>query len=450
MTLTATWASIAISSLIGGSAFEGISVSVDTSTVPSATNYAYQWFGGSETATLTLISGATSASYTPKASDRSYASQMYLAVRVVARISGVDYTFTSAAVPVYTYPNATGGSVTAPSPSPRGTYTSGKYKVGQSVIGHAWSVMGTPWPTLTYQWWICDNSPATANPQAAAALATPTCAKATTEGNSGVATRGGYVASSPTSIQSTNRFDLGGYGFSFEVPSSAAGKFLTFTATLSNPATVAQGAEFTFTQSRTMNSGIIQTTPGITGNPASTPNISGNPQVGKRLTAQALTATTANSNPTGKISYQWQRCTSSRSGCTNIGGATSSIYTPVGDDQNKYLQVVATSTNNAGDTTTAISATPWHINYVIPSGMQVALDTTSATVGETLTAVITTPPTGFPESYNYTYQWQRCTSTVAGCTTYSNIAGATFNKYRTVSGDKSRYIRLSVTATNSA
>jgi hypothetical protein len=427
------------------SAFEGGQLSIDVTNLPSG-SYTYKWFRGSETATITsgsLLS--TSATYTPSASDRSLTTQMYIAVQVVAAIDGNNYTFTSTAVPVYTYPNATGGSVTAPTPAARGTYTSGRYKVGQTVIGHAWSVMGTPLPTLNYQWWICNTSGLTSNPQAAAALATPTCEMATGAGNSGVATRGGY-ASSPTSIQSTNPNDLGNYGFSFVVPEVAAGKFLTFTATLSNAATVAQSnTSFTFTQSRTMNSGIIQTTPVITG----TPNITGINSVGKRLISSTVSAITNNGNASGKISYQWQRCEAAASGCSNIPGATRTTYTPINDDLAKYLRVVATATNSATtpDSTTATSASVV-INpaYSVPSGMSVSLDSPSSTKGATLSAIIT-GTTGYPASYTYTYQWQRCTSAVSTC---SNIGSANSPTYVTTGSDSTKHIRLAIRATNSA
>jgi hypothetical protein len=180
---------------------------------------------------------------------------------------------------------------------------------------------------------------------------------ATGAGNSGVATRGGYVASNPTSIQSTNPNDLGGYGFTYVVTSQAAGKFLTFTATLSNAATTAQGTVFTFTQSRTMNSGIIQTTPGFNG----TLSISGTLRAGSTLTASGVIATTNNLNATGKISYQWQRCTTAEAAsCSNIFGATRTTYKTVrAVDLGKYLRVVATVRNNAAtpDSTTTTSVT---------------------------------------------------------------------------------------------
>jgi hypothetical protein len=168
---------------------------------------------------------------------------------------------------------------------------------------------------------------------------------ATGDGNSGSATRAG----------GTNAYDLGNYGFSYVVTSEAAGKFLTFTATLANAATTAQGSAFTFTQSRTMNSGIIQSTPGISG----TPTITGVLKVNRTLTAATVTATTVNSNATGKISYQWQRCTTTApETCSPILGATRTTYKTTIADLNKYLRVVATARNNATipDSTTVTGA----------------------------------------------------------------------------------------------
>jgi hypothetical protein len=278
--------------------------------------------------------------------------------------------------------------------------------------------MGTPWPTLTYQWWICNTSAATANPQASGCTMAPgeklndiaagfqgtalncegrltasvtfsssgsysDCSLVTHSGTIYIAIRPSYAAvnangpdgyywsifnnlsrgiatriggSSGTNIG--NPFALDGYGFTYVVPTEAAGKFLTFTATLANEATTAQGSPFTFTQRRTMSSGIIQSAPGISG----TPTISGLLKVNRTLTAATVTATTVNFNATGKISYQWQRCTSVGVSCTtytNIPSATSRYYRTSSSDLNRYLRVVATARNNATtpDTTTASSTT---------------------------------------------------------------------------------------------
>jgi len=104
-----------------------------------------------------------------------------------------------------------------------------------------------------------------------------------------------------------------------------------------------------------MNSGVIQSTPGINNTPDI---ISGILRVNKRLTAATVSATTINSIATGKISYKWQRCDTSSGGCVDIPKATRTTYTTVSDDRNKYLRVVATARNNASvpDVTTAVSA----------------------------------------------------------------------------------------------
>ena len=240
--------------IITTSAFEGRELSVVPTNLPTG-SYTYQWFGGNDTSTSTALTSASEllTSYTPQASDRSYATQKYLSVRVVATISGRSYTFNSPAVPVYTYPNATGASVTSSSGA-AGTRTPGKYKVGDTVIGHPWQVMGTPWPTLTYQWYLCDTSAAAANVVSSLAATPRTCAQATGAGNSGTATRAAVADSN----------NLGGHRFKYVVTSEAAGKFLTFTATLTNEATDAQGTAFTITQSRIQHSGVIQTTQTIT------------------------------------------------------------------------------------------------------------------------------------------------------------------------------------------
>jgi hypothetical protein len=104
---------------ISGNVFEANTVTAITSNLPTG-DYAYQWFGGSDTNTLTAINSATAITYIPAPSDRSNANQMYLSLRVIATIGGATYTFTSPASPVYTYPHSGGGSVTAAAPAARG------------------------------------------------------------------------------------------------------------------------------------------------------------------------------------------------------------------------------------------------------------------------------------------------------------------------------------------
>jgi hypothetical protein len=287
--------------------------------------------------------------------------------------------------------------------------------------------MGTPWPTLHYQWYVCNSPSGTSAPTAHASG----CSTATGSGNNGTSTRAGTPA--------TN--DLGNFDFSYVVTSGEAGMFLTFTATLTNAATEAISTPYAFSQSRIQHSGAINTAPGISG----PPNITGIPSVGKKLTAATVTYT---GTTAGKITYQWQRCTGAASGCSDIANAKSTTYTPINDDLAKYLQVVATATNGAGSTVTSTSESSVLINpaYAIPSGASVSLDSPSSTKGATLSAIIT-GTTGYPASYTYSYQWQRCTGLANGC---SNITDANSSTYATTGSDSTRYIRLGIRATNSA
>ena len=355
-----------------GTSWEGQTLTRDSA---SATGYpsptiTYAWQTTSDGTTWTTVgSGET---YKVKAADRSYAAQMQIRLTATAASGSQSDSKSSDARNTYTYPNATGGSVTADT---SGTYTSGKYKVGQTVYGHPWSVMGTPWPTLTYQWWICDTSVATATPVAS-----------------------GCTASTPgTSTRST------GYDFSYVVPSIAAGKFLTFTATLTNAATTAQGSAFTFTQSRTMNSGVINTIPTID----TTPEITGTFSVGKKLTAQTVSVNSINTYPTGKITYQWVSSSDVAGPYAPITNARSTTYTPVGTDLNKYLKVIATATNNAGDTATATSTSA----VLVTPGTQATLtiSNTSLTISKTLNfTVIATGGSG-DGARNYSVTGTGCT-----------------------------------------
>jgi hypothetical protein len=404
---------------------------------PAVTGYptpaiTYKWQTSSNVGVTWSDTAGTALTYRVTAADRSNSTQMQIRILATATSGSQSVSTGSTALNTYTYPNATGGSVTKPAPAARGTYTSGKYDVGQTVIGHPWQVMGTPYPTLDFQWYVCDSPAAAANIVVAlAALPIPTCVVASGDGNSGTATKAG----------GTDTFDVGNYGFSYVVPAEAAGNFLTFTATLTNQATVDSANPFTFTQSRTMNSGRINSAPGTTG----TPDITGIKSVGKKLTAATVSYS---GTPTGRITYQWMSSDTESGTYSPITNATFTTYTPVIGDLGKYLKVIATATSLSGSTSTATSVTPYLINpaYAIPSGALVSLTSPSSTKGATLSASITPPTSGYPAAFTYTYQWQRCTTATGSC---SNIGSATSATYVTTGSDSTKYIRLAIRATNS-
>tara|TARA_R110002050_G_scaffold267604_1_gene409323 strand:- start:2985 stop:4643 length:1659 start_codon:yes stop_codon:yes gene_type:complete len=86
---------------------------------------------------------------------------------------------------------------------------------------------------------------------------------------------------------------------------------------------------------------IAGTAPSISG----VPTLSGTAKVDSTLTA---TAASVSGVPTPTTSFQWQRSDNGTSGWANISGATSSTYTAVSVDENKYLRAVQTSTNAVG------------------------------------------------------------------------------------------------------
>lgn len=160
-------------------------------------------------------------------------------------------------------------------------------------------------------------------------------------------------------------------------------------------------------------------------------SIVGTPQVGVELTAGALTPADATA------SYQWQRSSTKSGTYSNITGAASKRYTPVPSDEGKYLKVVATGTGDFTGKITSIATAA-----VLPSETITAIGAISGTpkVGTVLTAGVLTP-----SDANATYQW-KISSTASG--TYSNISGATNNKYTPVAGDVGKYIKVTATGSD--
>lgn len=177
--------------------------------------------------------------------------------------------------------------------------------------------------------------------------------------------------------------------------------------------------------------------------PANTakPGISGTAREGETLTAANGTWT---SPQPISYSYQWIRCSSTVSNCSNISGATSNTYTLVSADVSQRIIVSVRASNSAGASSAQSDATP----VVVSRGTapaSTARPTISGTpkVGETLTAANGTW-TG-TQPITYSYQWQRCDRNGGGC---ANIAGATGQSYRLTDAGVGRTLRVVVTARN--
>jgi hypothetical protein len=142
---------------------------------------------------------------------------------------------------------------------------------------------------------------------------------------------------------------------------------------------------------------------------------------------------------------QWQRCDVAGGSCTTVG--TGAKYTIQAADGGYTLRVVVTVKNSLGSTTTASALTlPVGVAALPAPPANTAPPTISGTPqdGQTLSATTGTW-SGSPSSYGY--QWQRCDSSGAAC---SSVAGATTATYALTSADVGATMRVVVTATNVA
>jgi parallel beta-helix repeat protein len=86
--------------------------------------------------------------------------------------------------------------------------------------------------------------------------------------------------------------------------------------------------------------------PTPTATPITAVSIDGNPVIG-------ITLTTTVTPSRARVTYQWQRAGEENGTYTDIPGATSSTYTLIADDLDKYIQVVVTGTGNYTGTITS-------------------------------------------------------------------------------------------------
>jgi hypothetical protein len=146
--------------------------------------------------------------------------------------------------------------------------------------------------------------------------------------------------------------------------------------------------------------------------------------------------------PTLSYSYQWRRCDSAGSNCTDIPGATTVTYDlrPADVGATVRFGVVAI---NAGGSTTATSSSSAVVNPDPPTNTTAPAITGTLRDTQNLTATAGTW-TGTP-TISYAYRWRRCDSGGAGC---SDIPGATVPTYGLKPADVGSTLRVVVTATN--
>jgi hypothetical protein len=169
---------------------------------------------------------------------------------------------------------------------------------------------------------------------------------------------------------------------------------------------------------------------------------------GNAVVGDTLSATTGSWNGTAPISfsYRWSDCTSNGATCFTIDGATAATYTAQQTDVGYTIESTVTASNGGGSAAvttlpTAVvvpAVTPQVVTapYVGPLGepaVGITYDTSAGTW------------TGTP-TISYAYQWYDCNATGTKCTP---ISGATGTSYVLAGSDLGRYLRATVTASNS-
>ncbi len=171
------------------------------------------------------------------------------------------------------------------------------------------------------------------------------------------------------------------------------------------------------------------------------PAISGTTTQGQTLTA--ADGTWSNS-PTG-YTYQWRRCDSTGSSCTDIADATGSTYLSVYEDAGGTIRVVVTASNSYGSANATSSPTavvtglpPSNIGPIPP-----AISGTAAQ-GNQLTAA---PGLWRNSPTSFTYQWLRCSNTSLSSCVDIGTASPDYT-YMLAADDVGYRIRVEVTASN--
>src|SRR5205823_3160660 len=165
---------------------------------------------------------------------------------------------------------------------------------------------------------------------------------------------------------------------------------------------------------------------------------------GKAVQGQALTATPGAWTPSAaSVSYAWQRCNANGRICTAIAGAAAATYVPVAADVGHALAALVTATVS-GKTQAALSvasdavAAPPVLAVTAPPAVTGTLKVGQQLNGTSGVWTGTAPIT-------YVFQWHRCDTTGAHC---SSVHGATKQTYRLSKADAGETLGLTVTATD--
>ncbi|WP_281173349.1 DUF4347 domain-containing protein [Azospirillum halopraeferens] len=341
---------------ISGTATVGNALSATTGTWTDPDgdplSFTYQWYRAADSngTDESMISGATSTSYTLTTAD----AHKYLRVRVTANDgNGPTQTASSARTQVINSP-----PVNTAVPGVSGTATVGNALVATTGT---WSDADNDSRTFTYQWYRADDSAGT----------------------------GDTIIAGATSV-------------SYTLTTSDAHKFMRVEVTANDN----KGGVVAATSTRTAVANSLPVN-------SVAPSVSGTATVGNALTASNGTWNDADGDGR-TFTYQWYRANDTAgTGTAQISNATSSSYTLTTADAHKFLRVVVTANDGNGGTQTAASSLVQVTNSV-PTNSAAPTITGTATVGNTLSATSGTWSDADGDTLTYTYQWYRADNTAGG------------------------------------
>ena len=170
------------------------------------------------------------------------------------------------------------------------------------------------------------------------------------------------------------------------------------------------------------------------------PSVTGIARTGETL---STSTGTWSGSPTA-YAYQWKRSLTSNGSYSDIPTATSSTYLVPESDVGYYIKAAVVASNVAGSSSDVLSSQTSVVVDIAPTNTAIPVITGTARIGATLTAS-NGSWTGSPTSYSY--QWKRATTSGG---TYSNIGLATSRTYELTDTDIGKYIKVAVSAINSA
>lgn len=378
---------------------------------PSPT-FTYQWYSctsavaaaATKNAACVAIAGATLTTYTPSADQVN----KFIVVQVKASNSSNSdapvSSYSAATTKVLAGPTLT----TAPTLSYAATATTGQPIVGSVITAKTGTWAGSPAPTKTVQWYLCD-----APVNAGSLVVQPGCDALA-----------GVTAQSVTALLAWQD------------------KYLTFAEIANNLV----GSKFAFAGVNLT----VQTKPLF----SAIPTLSGTARTGQTLTANPR-ASSVGGEATAK--YQWLECSAVQAagellptGCKAIAGETDQTIVIGTGLEERYLAVRVTLENAAG-ATTQYSATSEIVqgdvaNLTAPKPLS---SNGHIRVGTSVSAGTTTW-SGYPKP-TLTNAWYRCEAPVLakspslpnGC---SLIAGATAASYTPVKADSGKYLSAKTVA----